>query len=154
MGSRFHPTIQKILYVPRIRKNPKGLSLQTTRIVSDFRNFMSASSTSDPEIWPVMIFQTKLPSATELHTDEARAQLDKICVAQGVDCSAPRTAARLLDKLVGEYLEEASISPTFICDHPQGNLSFFIISLHITTENNHSITRSQYIYVLQKFHFE
>merc|ERR1711970_1706471 len=31
-------------------------------------------------------------------------ELDKICVAQGVDCSAPRSAARLLDKLVGEYL--------------------------------------------------
>ena len=66
-------------------------------------------------------FQTKLPSPTELHTEAARAALDALCVKQNVDCSAPRTAARLLDKLVGEYLEEASISPTFICDHPQGN---------------------------------
>merc|ERR1712142_657262 len=65
------------------------------------------------------ILKTKLPAPTELHTDSARAELDRICVAQGVECSAPRTAARLLDKLVGEYLEEASISPTFICDHPQ-----------------------------------
>ena len=65
-------------------------------------------------------FQTKLPAPTELHTEGARAELDRICVAQGVECSAPRTAARLLDKLVGEYLEEASISPTFICDHPPG----------------------------------
>jgi len=65
------------------------------------------------------ILKTKLPAPTELHTEGARAELDRICVAQGVDCSAPRTAARLLDKLVGEYLEEASISPTFICDHPQ-----------------------------------
>ena len=64
--------------------------------------------------------KTKLPNPTELHTDAARSQLDALCVKHNVDCSAPRTAARLLDKLVGEYLEEASISPTFICDHPQG----------------------------------
>merc|ERR1711953_1044568 len=61
----------------------------------------------------------KLPDPTQLHTDAARESLDALCVKMGVDCSAPRTAARLLDKLVGDYLEEASISPTFICDHPQ-----------------------------------
>lgn len=60
-----------------------------------------------------------MPKPTELHTEAARAALDKLCVANNVDCSAPRTSARLLDKLVGEYLEEQSISPTFICDHPQ-----------------------------------
>ena len=76
-------------------------------------------------------FQTKLPAPTELHTEGARAELDRICVAQGVECSAPRTAARLLDKLVGEYLEEASISPTFICDHPQGiNVQFAMEKLY------------------------
>ena len=62
----------------------------------------------------------KLPDPTQLHTEESRIALDKLCVANNVECSAPRTAARLLDKLVGEYLEEASISPTFICNHPQG----------------------------------
>merc|ERR1712227_902748 len=65
------------------------------------------------------ILKVKLPKPTELHTEAARAALDKLCVANNVDCSAPRTSARLLDKLVGEYLEEQSISPTFICDHPQ-----------------------------------
>jgi len=63
--------------------------------------------------------EMKLPCPTQLHTDEARLALDKICVAKGVDCSAPRTAARLLDKLVGEYLEEQCINPAFICEHPQ-----------------------------------
>ena len=71
-------------------------------------------------------FQVKLPKPTELHTEAARTALDKLCVANNVDCSAPRTSARLLDKLVGEYLEEQSISPTFICDHPQGFLIFII----------------------------
>lgn len=61
----------------------------------------------------------KLPNPTELHTEEARLHLDKLCVKNNVDCSSPRTAARLLDKLVGEYLEETCISPCFITEHPQ-----------------------------------
>jgi len=61
----------------------------------------------------------KLPAPTDLHTDDARLALDKICVAKGVECAAPRTAARLLDKLVGEYLEETCINPAFITEHPQ-----------------------------------
>ena len=36
-----------------------------------------------------------------------------------VNCPAPHTATRLLDKLVGEFLEEQCLNPTFICDHPQ-----------------------------------
>jgi len=61
----------------------------------------------------------KLPKPTDLHTEEARLKLDQLCVKNNVDCSAPRTAARLLDKLVGEYLEETCISPCFITEHPQ-----------------------------------
>lgn len=30
-----------------------------------------------------------------------------------------QTTARLLDKLVGEYLESQLVNPGFICDHPQ-----------------------------------
>lgn len=36
-----------------------------------------------------------------------------------VECPAPRTAARLLDKLVGEFIESECVNPTFIIDHPQ-----------------------------------
>ena len=43
----------------------------------------------------------------------------RICVSKGVDCPPPRTAARLLDKLVGDFLEETCINPTFITEHPQ-----------------------------------
>lgn len=41
------------------------------------------------------------------------------CKEKGVDCAPPQTTARLLDKLVGEYLEEQLVNPGFICDHPQ-----------------------------------
>lgn len=65
------------------------------------------------------ILKCKLPCPTQLHTDDSRKLLSDLCEKNGVDCSAPRTAARLLDKLVGEFLEEQCINPTFIMDHPQ-----------------------------------
>lgn len=36
-----------------------------------------------------------------------------------VDCPPPHTTARLLDKLVGEFLEVECVHPTFIMDHPR-----------------------------------
>ena len=41
------------------------------------------------------------------------------CKEHKVECSPPHTTARLLDKLVGEFLESQCTNPTFICDHPQ-----------------------------------
>eukprot|EP01089_Gocevia_fonbrunei_P005514 TRINITY_DN1597_c0_g1_i1.p1 TRINITY_DN1597_c0_g1~~TRINITY_DN1597_c0_g1_i1.p1 ORF type:complete len:588 (+),score=174.26 TRINITY_DN1597_c0_g1_i1:91-1854(+) len=36
-----------------------------------------------------------------------------------IECAPPLTTARLLDKLVGEYIEPTCINPGFICDHPE-----------------------------------
>ncbi|XP_078526258.1 lysine--tRNA ligase isoform X2 [Lissotriton helveticus] len=60
-----------------------------------------------------------LPDTEQFETEEMRTFLDDICVKKGVECPPPRTTARLLDKLIGEFLEVTCISPTFICDHPQ-----------------------------------
>ncbi|XP_035919176.1 lysine--tRNA ligase isoform X2 [Anopheles stephensi] len=65
------------------------------------------------------ILQVQFPAADQLHTSAAVQFLDALCVKHDVECKPPRTAARLLDKLVGEFLEETCINPTFICDHPQ-----------------------------------
>ncbi|WKX98453.1 hypothetical protein Q1695_013831 [Nippostrongylus brasiliensis] len=61
----------------------------------------------------------KLPSPDTLDTEEARQVFDKLCQEKGVECPEPRTVARLLDKLVGEFLESTFISPTFLIGHPQ-----------------------------------
>ncbi|KAJ2084185.1 lysyl-tRNA synthetase [Coemansia sp. RSA 988] len=62
----------------------------------------------------------KFPSAVDLHTKETNKFLSDLCIKHSVDCSAPRTNARLLDKLVGEFLEvQAMESPLFIINHPQ-----------------------------------
>lgn len=63
--------------------------------------------------------KVKLPDPTTFDSEETRKILDDLCVKHEVDCSPPRTVARLLDKLVGEFIEEECTSPTYIIDHPQ-----------------------------------
>ncbi len=54
-----------------------------------------------------------------MDSPDLHAFLDRTCIKHNVDCRAPRTSARLLDKLVGHFLEEAIINPVFITDHPE-----------------------------------
>jgi len=55
----------------------------------------------------------------ELGSPESLAKLQKLCEQHEVECPPPKTTARMLDKLVGQFLEEKCINPTFIIDHPQ-----------------------------------
>lgn len=61
----------------------------------------------------------KFPPGDQLHADETNQFLRDLLKAHKLDCSPPLTNARMLDKLVGEYLEESCINPTFIFGHPQ-----------------------------------
>ncbi|XP_012251196.2 lysine--tRNA ligase isoform X2 [Athalia rosae] len=65
------------------------------------------------------VLQVKFPDPERLNTPEATQFLSDLCTERGVECPPPRTAARLLDKLVGEFIEETCVNPTFITDHPQ-----------------------------------
>jgi lysyl-tRNA synthetase, class II len=61
----------------------------------------------------------KFPPADELHTDEANAFLKVVLQKMNVDCPAPQTTARMLDRLTGEFIEETAVNPTFITEHPK-----------------------------------
>ncbi|XP_017064005.1 lysine--tRNA ligase isoform X1 [Drosophila eugracilis] len=63
--------------------------------------------------------QVKFPAADTFNTPETNQFLSQLCTKHQVECPAPRTTARLLDKLVGEFIEEFCVNPTFICEHPQ-----------------------------------
>jgi lysyl-tRNA synthetase class 2 len=45
--------------------------------------------------------------------------LEGLCTNFQVECRPPRTVARLIDKLVGHFLEDNIINPTFITEHPE-----------------------------------
>lgn len=61
----------------------------------------------------------KFPPGDQLHTEETNAFLRKVLKKVKLDCPPPLTNARMLDRLVGEYLEDTCINPTFIFGHPQ-----------------------------------
>ncbi|XP_017759501.1 PREDICTED: lysine--tRNA ligase [Eufriesea mexicana] len=65
------------------------------------------------------VLKIKLPPANELNTPETNQILNELCTKYEIECSPPKTTARLLDKLVGEFIEETCINPTYILDHPQ-----------------------------------
>lgn len=59
----------------------------------------------------------KIPQPLE--SDECNEFLQNKCHELGIVCPEPRTTTRLLDKLVGFYIEDTIINPTFITEHPQ-----------------------------------
>lgn len=61
----------------------------------------------------------KFPPGDQLHTNETNEFLKGVLKKVKVDCSPPLTNARMLDKLVGEFIEETCVNPTFIFGHPQ-----------------------------------
>lgn len=59
----------------------------------------------------------KLPPLED--TPEVQAVLEKLCAEKKVDVPPPKTVARMLDKLVGEFVEPMCVQPTFLMNHPQ-----------------------------------
>lgn len=60
--------------------------------------------------------QTQFP--LDLTTDDTNAFLDNLCITLNVECSSPRTTSRLIDKLIGHFIEPECIQPTFLMNHP------------------------------------
>lgn len=73
------------------------------------------------EMIPALEAATKetFPPGDQLHTAETNQFLQRVLKKVGVECSPPLTNARMIDKLVGEFIEETCINPTFITGHPQ-----------------------------------
>ncbi|XP_065881397.1 lysine--tRNA ligase, cytoplasmic isoform X2 [Euphorbia lathyris] len=55
----------------------------------------------------------------DLSSEETNRYLIAACQKFEVKCPAPQTTTRLLDKLVGHFLEETCVNPSFIINHPE-----------------------------------
>ncbi|RWS00347.1 lysine--tRNA ligase-like isoform X2 [Dinothrombium tinctorium] len=64
------------------------------------------------------VLNVKLPDPKDFESEAANKFFSDLCIKHNVECPSPRTTARLIDKLVGEFLEEQCVNPTFIMDHP------------------------------------
>jgi lysyl-tRNA synthetase class 2 len=62
--------------------------------------------------------QTKTVFPQDLSTESAREFLIDLCTKFNVECADPKTTARLLDKLIGHFIEPQCTNPTFVCNHP------------------------------------
>ncbi|TGJ77548.1 hypothetical protein E0Z10_g10723 [Xylaria hypoxylon] len=63
--------------------------------------------------------ESKFPPADQFNTDETHEFFVKLLQRLNIACSPPLTTSRMIDKLVGEFIESRCISPTFITGHPQ-----------------------------------
>jgi lysyl-tRNA synthetase class 2 len=52
-------------------------------------------------------------------TVEVRDVLIGLCKQHEVNCPPPMTVARMLDKLVGKFVEPLAVQPTYLINHPQ-----------------------------------
>lgn len=55
----------------------------------------------------------------DLASVEANKYLEDACAKFDIKCPPPQTTTRLLDKLVGHFLEETCVNPSFIINHPE-----------------------------------
>ncbi|KAK3648338.1 lysyl-tRNA synthetase [Elasticomyces elasticus] len=61
----------------------------------------------------------KFPPGDQLHTQETNDFLKRMLKKTGLECTPPLTNTRMIDKMVGEFIEEKCVNPTFITGHPQ-----------------------------------
>lgn len=61
----------------------------------------------------------KFPPSDQLHTEETNKFLKDLLIKHKLDCPPPLTNARMLDKLVGDYIEDNCRNPTFVYGHPE-----------------------------------
>jgi lysyl-tRNA synthetase class 2 len=111
MEQLLHGMVMAIFGKPKVRYNPDGGEGHEIDFTPPFKRFHIITDLES-------ILGVKFPSPTTFDTEETRKFFDDLVVSQGIDCAPPRTTARLLDKLVGDYLEPQCLNPTFITGHP------------------------------------
>merc|ERR550525_1436248 len=63
--------------------------------------------------------QTGITLPRDFSSESARQALDDLAKSCKLECEPPRTAARLLDKLCGHFVEDRIKNPAFVVEHPQ-----------------------------------
>eukprot|EP01016_Furgasonia_blochmanni_P017262 TRINITY_DN2011_c0_g1_i2.p1 TRINITY_DN2011_c0_g1~~TRINITY_DN2011_c0_g1_i2.p1 ORF type:complete len:518 (+),score=188.94 TRINITY_DN2011_c0_g1_i2:468-2021(+) len=97
----------------KVKYHPDGLGTEKEIEIDFTPPFRRVSMIAELE----KKLNVKFPS--DLYSDEAQKFVDELCKKHHIECANPRTTSRLIDKLVGEYIEVECLNPTFVMDHPQ-----------------------------------
>jgi lysyl-tRNA synthetase, class II len=68
---------------------------------------------------PTLMEHLGCEAPADIESEEARVFFEAQCKKHKVECANPRTTARLIDKLVGHFMEGSFKNPTFLTEHPQ-----------------------------------
>jgi len=80
-----------------------------------------------------------------LETEQTRLELLDICSKNNIKFPPPYNTARILDKLIGEYIEIDCIQPTFLMHHP------YIMSPLAKPHRNDSLLSERFeLFIMQK----
>lgn len=109
---RYHPNGHQadpieIDFTPPFRRMPMMSTLEKR-----LRQAHEQSSQSEES-------KTSFSFPTDLNSDQARDFFKQQCTIHKISCPEPLTTARLIDRLIGHFLESECIHPTFITDHPK-----------------------------------
>lgn len=55
----------------------------------------------------------------DFESEESNKFFDELCKKHNIECSHPRNSSRLVDKLIGHFIEPNCYNPTFLIEHPQ-----------------------------------
>jgi lysyl-tRNA synthetase class 2 len=101
----------KIVYHPDGNQESEGVQIDFTPPFKRFSMITDLQRLAGFTFPPECLADLSSAATTEF--------LKKVCKEKNVECTPPLTNARLLDKLVGEFIEPQCVNPSFICDHPQ-----------------------------------
>jgi len=62
--------------------------------------------------------QTNTDFNFDFNSDEFEQFLNDLCDTHSIECNSPKTVPRLLDKLIGHFIEPQCTNPTFLTNHP------------------------------------
>lgn len=98
----------------KIEFHPDGPENPDKKIEIDF-------TTPWPRISMMATLEEKLgvKFPKDLSSQEAKDMLLEQIEKHNVDCEDPKTPARMIDKLVGDFIEIDCVNPAFVMDHPR-----------------------------------
>lgn len=105
----------------RVEQSKPSLAQEKQKLLEELQKDTTAEErkVKIPILLKAIEFTQNTNWPAKIESEEANVFFENLALAFAVDCKPPRTTSRLIDKLVGHFLEVDCKNPTFITEHPQ-----------------------------------